>query len=47
VVRGMPGEQACLAGFVQGQHGNRDVTLLSRPRGQRTSATKGDFAKAV
>jgi hypothetical protein len=32
VVRGMPGEQTCLADFVQRQHGNRGVTLLSRPR---------------
>ena len=47
VVRGMPGEQACLADFVQRQHGNRDITLLSRPRRLRTSATKGDLAKAV
>ena len=47
VMRGMPGEQACLADFVQRQHGNRDVTLLSRPRRRRTSATKGDLAKAV
>jgi hypothetical protein len=33
VVRGMPGEMACLAHLVERQHGSRGVTLLRRPRG--------------
>ena len=41
VMRGMPGEQACLADLVQRQDWNRGVTLLSRPRGREEPATKG------
>ena len=47
VVRGVPGEPACLADFIERQDGSRSVTLLDRPRGSTSLQGRGDRRKSV